>query len=108
MAPAAARGPRRRGATQPGPWADFGAGLASRRRELGMTQRDVAELAEVSVSTVQSLEAGRGALTVDSVAGVLAVLGLALVALPVAEVPEDLAVRAIVPVAVPIEPGGPR
>lgn len=97
MPPAAARGPRRRGATQPGPWGGFGAGLASRRRDLGMTQREAAELADVSISTVQSLEAGRGSPTLDSLAAVLAVLGLALVALPVAEVPPDLAVEAIAP-----------
>ncbi|MFL6130028.1 MAG: helix-turn-helix domain-containing protein [Mycobacteriales bacterium] len=75
--------PRQRGPRQPGPWGDFGREVARRRRELGLTQRDLADLAAVSFSTVQALEAGRVAVRVDSVHRILRAVGWALVAVPV-------------------------
>ena len=74
--------PRRRGPREGGPWAQFGAGIARRRHELGLTQRDLADLADVSVATVQGLEAGRLATRLGSLAGILDALGLTLTVLP--------------------------
>jgi HTH-type transcriptional regulator / antitoxin HipB len=78
-------GPRRRGSEHLGPWTEFGSAVATRRLELGLTQRDLAELAEVSLATVQGLEAGRRAVRVDTLHQVLRALGWALVALPLTE-----------------------
>lgn len=75
--------PRRRGPLAPGPWTEFGAAVAARRHALGLTQRDLADLAGVSLSTLQALEAGRRAARVDSLHRILRALGWALVALPV-------------------------
>lgn len=75
--------PRRRGPLEPGPWTDFGAAVAARRHTLGLTQRDLADLAGVSLTTLQALEAGRRAARVDSLHHILRALGWALVALPV-------------------------
>jgi HTH-type transcriptional regulator / antitoxin HipB len=75
--------PRQRGPRQPGPWGDFGQQVARRRREMGLTQRELADLAAVSFSTVQALEAGRVAVRVDSVHRILRAVGWALVAVPV-------------------------
>lgn len=75
--------PRRRGAVTSGRWADFGSAVAERRLELGLTQRDLADFADVSLTTVQGLEAGRRAARVDSLHRVLRALGWALVALPI-------------------------
>jgi transcriptional regulator with XRE-family HTH domain len=83
--PASPTSPRRRGPQQPGPWTRFGQRLAERRRELGLTQRELADLADVSFSTVQALEAGRTATKVESLHRILRVLGWALVALPLRE-----------------------
>ncbi|HSF26044.1 MAG TPA: helix-turn-helix domain-containing protein [Actinomycetes bacterium] len=74
--------PRRRGPRDAGPWAGFGAGVARRRRELGLTQRDLADLADVAVATVQGLEAGRLATRLGSLAAILDALGLTLTAVP--------------------------
>ena len=78
-------GPRRRGALSSGVWGDFGSAVTERRLELGLTQRDMAALADVSLTTVQALEAGRRATRVDSLHRILRALGWALVALPLAE-----------------------
>ncbi len=77
--------PRRRGPLAPGPWTEFGAAVATRRHALGLTQRDLADLAGVSLTTLQALEAGRRAARVDSLHRILRALGWALVALPVPE-----------------------
>jgi len=50
---------------------------------MGLTQRELADLAAVSFSTVQALEAGRVAVRVDSVHRILRAVGWALVAVPV-------------------------
>ena len=77
--------PRRRGPVAPGPWTEFGEAVAARRHALGLTQRDLADLAGVSLTTVQAMEAGRRAARVDSLHRTLRALGWALVALPVPE-----------------------
>lgn len=93
--------PRRRGSQEPGPWTDFGRAVADRRRALGLTQRDLADLAGVSSTTVQALEAGRRPARVDSLHRVLRALGWVLVALPVPE-----ARRASGAVLLPTAPAG--
>lgn len=100
-----ASAPRRRGTKAPGPWADFGGHLADRRRELGLTQRELADLADVSFTTVQGLESGRRATRVDSLHRILRAVGWALVALPVTE-----ARRSAGAVLLPVDPAesGPR
>jgi y4mF family transcriptional regulator len=50
------------------------------RRDLQLTQRDLADLAGVSVDTVHSVEAGKASVRLDMVLAVLEALGLALVA----------------------------
>lgn len=77
--------PRRRGPQRHGQWTRFGQRLAERRLELGLTQRDLADLADVSFSTVQALESGRTATRVDLLHRILRVLGWTLVALPINE-----------------------
>lgn len=77
--------PRQRRVTHPGPWATFGEGLAVRRRLLGLTQQDLADLADVAVSTVQGLEAGRASTRLGSLVAVLEALGLVLAAVPTAQ-----------------------
>lgn len=55
---------------------DLGATIRQRRKELHLTQCDLADLAEVSERFVRALEAGKGNVQLDKVAEVLAVLGL--------------------------------
>ena len=59
-------------AVQPA-WA---AQLAQRRRELGLTQRQLADLAGVAERTVIAAEAGRGGLGIGYLERILDVLGL--------------------------------
>lgn len=62
------------------PWPEQ---LRARRRELGLRQVDVAELAGVSERFVRLLESGKGSVRLDKVAPVLEVLGLRLALVPV-------------------------
>ncbi|MGW6422826.1 helix-turn-helix domain-containing protein [Nocardia sp. NPDC055053] len=73
--------PRRRIATDPGPLAEFGRLLSDRRRRLGLTQLDLADLADVGVSSVHNLESGRRSPTLDVTLKVLDALGLTLACL---------------------------
>lgn len=57
--------------------------LSARRRELGLRQVDVAELAGVSERFVRLLESGKESVRLDKVMPVLEVLGLRLALLPV-------------------------
>lgn len=54
-------------------------GVRDRREELGLRQRELAELAGVSFATVQSIERAGWGVGVGRVLSVLAVLGLDLV-----------------------------
>ncbi|MEV0031090.1 helix-turn-helix domain-containing protein [Nocardia sp. NPDC050793] len=74
--------PRRRERNVSGPLADFGAFVASRRRTLELTQLDVADLADVGVSSVRNLEAGRTSPTLAVALRILDALGLTLVGMP--------------------------
>ncbi len=53
-----------------------------RRHVLGLTQLDVADLADVSVSTVRNVEAGRVSPTLEVTLRVLNALGATLVGMP--------------------------
>jgi len=60
------------------------AAARGRRLQLGLTQQQLANLADVSRSSVQSLEAGQTGVTLDVAQAVFRALGLALVATPLA------------------------
>ncbi|MFF3225548.1 helix-turn-helix domain-containing protein [Nocardia suismassiliense] len=74
--------PRRRSRDEPGPLASFGPFVADRRRTLGLTQIDVADLADVGISSVQKLEAGQTSPSLTIVLRILDALGLTLVCMP--------------------------
>ena len=60
--------------------ARLAAQVRERRRSLGLTQTDLADLAGCSSRFVRSLEAGKGTVRVDKLLDVLVVLGLELIA----------------------------
>lgn len=67
---------------------DLAGTIRTRRRELNLTQEDLADLAQVSERFVRSIEAGKKTVQLDKVVEVLAVLGLELAV--VTHVPEAL------------------
>ena len=82
-------GPRKRAGPPGGPLRDLGEMAAARRRLLGMTQRDAAELAGVGISSVAALEDGSDRLTLSVVLRIFEALGLALAAAPIQTVRAD-------------------
>lgn len=58
--------------------AQLGEGLRERRRTLGLTQEEVAELAETTQRFVSTLETGKQTVRLDKVIDVANVLGLVL------------------------------
>nr|WP_255284883.1 helix-turn-helix domain-containing protein [Rhodococcus jostii] len=68
--------PRRRERTETGGIAD---GFVARRHQLGLTQAELADLAGVSRSSVQSIESGRGTVQLDLVEAAADALGCRLV-----------------------------
>ena len=64
--------PRRRERTETGGVAD---GFVARRHQLGLTQAELADLAGVSRSSVQSIESGRGTVQLDRVVAVADAMG---------------------------------
>lgn len=58
--------------------AAFGWSVRQRRRELGLRQEELADLAGTSQRFVHTLEAGKGTVRLDKVMAVLGVLGLGL------------------------------
>lgn len=74
--------PRRSARTGRGQLGDAAQLIARRRRELGLTQRELSELAEVGERSVQSLEAGTARIRLDVVLRILDALGLALAVVP--------------------------
>jgi HTH-type transcriptional regulator / antitoxin HipB len=61
----------------PKPDADtLGEAVRRRRRDIGLTQAEVADLGDVSVKFVIDLERGKSSVRLDKVTDVLAVLGL--------------------------------
>ncbi|MCX4095298.1 protein kinase domain-containing protein [Nocardia sp. alder85J] len=73
--------PRRRTRVDVGPLVEFAEFVTRRRHMLGLTQLDLADLAEVSVSTVRNVEAGRASPTLEVTLRVLDALGSTLVAM---------------------------
>ncbi|GCE36145.1 helix-turn-helix domain-containing protein [Rhodococcus sp. USK10] len=64
--------PRRRERTDTGGISD---GFVARRHQLGLTQAELADLAGVSRSSVQSIESGRGTVQLDLVDAVADAMG---------------------------------
>lgn len=60
----------------------IGVAIRARRKQLGMTQLDLAEIAGLQRQTISRVEAGNGAVTIATVARIAAVVGLDLVAVP--------------------------
>lgn len=54
----------------------IGVTIRTRRKQLGMTQRDVAEISGVQRQTISRVEAGNDAVAVATLARVAAVVGL--------------------------------
>ncbi|MFI5783005.1 helix-turn-helix domain-containing protein [Nocardia sp. NPDC051570] len=77
--------PRRRSRNETGPLASFGTFVAERRRALALTQLDLADLADVGVSSVRTLEAGQLSPTLAITLRILDALGLTLVSMPLAD-----------------------
>ncbi len=70
---------RRSGApTAAGPAARLGVAIRSRRRELGLTQLRLAELAGCGLAFLYELERGKPSVRLDKVLDVLDILGLSL------------------------------
>jgi len=60
----------------------IGAVIRTRRKQLGMTQLDLAQIAGLQRQTISRVEAGNGAVTIATVARIAAVVGLDLMAVP--------------------------
>ncbi len=78
--------PRRRARADVGPLTAFAEFVAQRRHVLGLTQLDLADLADVGVSTVRNVEAGRASPTLEVTLRVLNALGSTLVGMSHASV----------------------
>jgi len=61
---------------------DIGAAIRARRKQLGMTQQDLAEIAGLQRQTISRVEAGNGAVTITTVARIADVVGLDLIVVP--------------------------
>jgi len=91
-------GPRRRNKARKGGLTTAGQLVTDRRHALGLTQRELADLAGTGVSSVRRLEAGQDTVTLTVVLAVLNALGLGVAVGP------RPALRAI-PHGVLLEPG---
>lgn len=60
----------------------IGVAIRTRRKRLGMTQQDVAEIAGLQRQTISRIEAGNDAVAVATVARVATVVGLDLLVRP--------------------------
>jgi len=61
---------------------NIGVAIRTRRKRLGMTQQDVAEITGLQRQTISRVEAGNDAVAVATVARVAAVVGLDLLVRP--------------------------
>lgn len=61
---------------------NIGATIRARRKQIGMTQQDVAEIAGLQRQTISRVEAGNNAVAVATVARVAMVVGLDLLVTP--------------------------
>lgn len=78
-------GPRRRSHTY-GAFSEFGEYVVSRRHALQLTQQEVADLADVNISSVRALERGQSSTTLAVTSQILEALGLTLIGMTRAEV----------------------
>lgn len=53
--------------------------VRNRRRELGISQEDLAEMSEVSLATIKNIERGEGNPTFKTVMKVMEILGLEII-----------------------------
>lgn len=53
--------------------------IRNRRRELGISQEDLAEMSEVSLATIKNIERGEGNPTFKTVMKVMEILGLEII-----------------------------
>ena len=60
----------------------IGAAIRTRRKRLGMTQLDVAEITGLQRQTISRVEAGNEAVTIATVARIAVVVGLDLMVMP--------------------------
>ena len=60
----------------------IGAAIRARRKQLGMTQQDLAEIVGLQRQTISRVEAGNGAVTIATVARIADVVGLDLIVVP--------------------------
>ncbi len=61
---------------------NIGSAIRTRRKRLGMTQLDLAEIAGLQRQTISRVEAGNGTVTIATVARIAAVVGLDLMVMP--------------------------
>lgn len=57
-------------------WSEIGSRVKSRRHELGMTQKELADATELSRTSIANLEAGRQRLVLDDLYAAAEVLGV--------------------------------
>lgn len=50
--------------------------MKERRKKLGITQQDLAEMAEVGISTIKQIESGKGNPSLGTVEKIMEVLGM--------------------------------
>lgn len=59
---------------------EIGAIIKERRKEFGITQRTLAEMAEININTLTQMERGEGNPTVQTLEKVLTIIGMKLTA----------------------------
>lgn len=74
--------PRRRHRPPRGSWTEVARLLSQRRHELGLTQRELSELAEVGERRLQELEAGGSGVQLTTLLQLADALGLVVAVLP--------------------------
>lgn len=74
--------PRRGGTIGRGPLGTAARSIAEQRLRIGLTQRELADLSEVSDLTVRMIEQGQPGVRIESLVRVLDALGLSLVVAP--------------------------
>lgn len=55
---------------------EIGNSISNRRRQLGITQQDLAEMAEVGIATIKDIERGKGNPSLKTLEKICTVLGL--------------------------------
>ncbi|MCD7923972.1 MAG: helix-turn-helix domain-containing protein [Bacteroides sp.] len=55
---------------------EIGKSISDRRRQLGITQQDLAEMAEVGIATIKDIERGKGNPSLKTLEKICTVLGL--------------------------------